>query len=359
MTGIEYARIISQTASAQSLCGYVFPCSLLLFALIVYTLFKEKNLNHIQTEQAKKVEITPVLAYTEEQVQTDAATDEDIVPVMKIEMNRKQETLAREPEIYHADRKNISIIEDDPLLSNYLTGIVGDHYNVVDVDDSENIIAAIQDKQPDLILIDILLSKINGIELCSKIKENDETSHIAVILLSATLSEEVRQKGIDAGADDYITKPFDHEYLLAHIDELCQKQSILQNLLLETVSDVLDLKTTPDKHFIDGLAGCIEMNMEELSMEELSTKMKLSKSLIYKKVKQLTGKSVVEFIRFVRLRKAAIMLVNSSFLIKEVAYKTGFNDMKYFRKHFKQQYGMNPVVFQKKLKIQTVDTDVA
>jgi YesN/AraC family two-component response regulator len=200
--------------------------------------------------------------------------------------------------------------------------------------------------QPDLIVSDIMMPEMNGIELCTKIKSDERVSHIPVILLTARSSEEQRLEGFKSGADDYITKPFNFEVLEARINNLLRRREKSQKTFRNTLEvKSSELQITPlDVKFIDNAVKCVEKNVSasDFSVEDLATELGISRAYVFKKILALTGKTPLEFIRTIRLQHAAQLLEKSQLSVREIAYKVGFNNPKYFTKYFKEHFHVLP-----------------
>jgi len=200
--------------------------------------------------------------------------------------------------------------------------------------------------QPDLIVSDIMMPEMNGIELCLKIKSDERVSHTPVILLTARSSEEQRLEGFKTGADDYITKPFNFEVLEARINNLLRQREKSQKIFRKTL-DVKssELQITPlDVKLVEDAVKCVEKNISSpnFSVEDLGTELGISRAYVFRKIQALTGKTPLEFIRTIRMQHAAQLLEKSQLSVREVAYKVGFNNPKYFTKYFKEQFNMLP-----------------
>jgi signal transduction histidine kinase/DNA-binding response OmpR family regulator/ligand-binding sensor domain-containing protein len=250
------------------------------------------------------------------------------------------------------DSKRILIVDDNPQIRNYLKRILSPKYRITVAESAEAALAIIRKVQPDLIISDVVMGDMNGVAFCKHIKTDEELKHIPVILLTGGTSEEVKLKGAEAGADDYITKPFDNDYLLARINGILTRRESVQNYLLNSVTkNVASSKLSDeDKKFIDRIVEVIDSNLDEenFNVKDLAIVLGMSHSLVYKKIKKITDKSASEFIRNVRLRKVATLLITTDLQISESASIAGFRDIKYFRKQFQQFYDMNPSEFRKK-----------
>lgn len=250
------------------------------------------------------------------------------------------------------DGKNILVVDDNPQIRNYLKQILAPQYRITTAESAENALEIIRKVQPDLIISDVVMGDMNGVAFCKHIKTDDELKHIPVILLTGGTSEDVKLKGAEVGADDYITKPFDNDYLLARINGILARRDSVQNYLLNSVTkNVASPKLSDeDKKLIDRIVEIIDTNLEveHFNVKDLAGELGMSHSLVYKKIKKITGKSVSEFTRNVRLRKVATLLITTDLQISQAASVAGFGDIKYFRKHFQLFYDMNPSEFKKK-----------
>ena len=250
------------------------------------------------------------------------------------------------------DAKSILIVDDNPQIRNYLKLILSPKYHITAAENAEDALTIIKKVQPDLVISDVVMGEMNGVAFCKHIKSDEELKHIPVILLTGGTSEDVKLKGAEVGADDYITKPFDNDYLLARINGILTRRDSEQNYLLNSVTKkTTNLKLSDeDKKLIDKIVDIIDANLdvENFNVNDLAIELGMSYSLVYKKIKKITGKSVSEFSRNVRLRKVATLLITTDLQISEAASIAGFGDIKYFRKHFQQFYNLNPSEFKKK-----------
>jgi YesN/AraC family two-component response regulator len=186
------------------------------------------------------------------------------------------------------------------------------------------------------------------------VKGNPELTHIPVILLTSSLEEDIKLKSIKCGADDYITKPFDKTLLLARIENIFKSRNALQQYFLDTIT--LQKSTSKVdaeyKAFLNKCIAIVEANLdkEDFSIKMLSKEIGMSHSGLYKKIKLVSGLSANAFIRFIRLRRAAVLLLTTNTNIHEAAFQVGINDIKYFRQQFRKLFGMNPSEYIKQYK---------
>lgn len=243
--------------------------------------------------------------------------------------------------------KTVLVVEDNEDFSHFLSQELGRIYNKVLTakDGIEGAIMA-EAENPDIIVSDVMMPRMSGTDMCRRIKENIETSHIPIILLTAWSTDEGRAAGYKAGADAYIAKPFDMEVLLARISNLLEKQEKRQRDFSHSIS--LDPKTvtdsSPDEDFLKEVIACIEKNIDnsEYTIDSLSTDIVMSRMSLYRKMKSLTGQTPADFIRMVRLKTAAKLLKEEKCTVSEACYRTGFASPQNFSKHFKEMFGVLP-----------------
>lgn len=208
-----------------------------------------------------------------------------------------------------------------------------------------------QEELPDLVISDVMMPQMDGNELCRLIKQDKRTAHIPVILLTARQNTESKLEGLQTGADDYVTKPFNMTILVLRIRkliELSRYHSVSQGMIDPSPSEIVI--TSLDEKLIEKAIKYVEDNMSrsELSVEELSRELGMSRVHLYKKLLQITGKTPIEFIRVIRLKRAAQLLRESQLHVSEVAFEVGFNNPKYFSRYFKDEFGVLPSVYQEK-----------
>jgi signal transduction histidine kinase/ligand-binding sensor domain-containing protein/DNA-binding response OmpR family regulator len=245
----------------------------------------------------------------------------------------------------------ILLVEDSEDFLFYLKDNLGEYYNIITAVNGKEGWQKTLSGHPDIVVSDIIMPGATGIELCHKIKNDRRTKHIPVVLLTALTGEEQQLRSIETGASDYLTKPFNFEILLSKIKNLLLQQQALRKTFTKKVEvqhaemNVENERT--DEKFVQNVLKIIEENVSnaDFSVEDLSRALFMSRSAVYKKLFILTGKTPIEYIRIVRLEKAARLLQKTNKTVAEVAYETGFNNPKYFSRYFKAQFGVLPSTY--------------
>lgn len=247
------------------------------------------------------------------------------------------------------DRRTILLVDDHPDMCYFLQEILQGYYRVVVAYDGEEAWEKILGTMPDLIISDVMMPKINGLALCERIKEDEQTNHIPIMLLTAKTADIHKIEGLSSGADVYLTKPFSVDILLLHVQNILVSKDALrkkysQQLILEPLAIATDTK---EAHFLQKLLGIIESNIEDAAfgVPELAREIGMSKSVLYNKMQAITDLSVANFIKSIRLHKAAIYLREGRCSVAEVAFSVGFNDRKYFSKEFRKQFNQSPSIY--------------
>jgi len=258
----------------------------------------------------------------------------------------REEEERQDASVSPEDSFSILIVEDDDELRDYMKKEMSRHYKVTTARNGQEALERVRKELPDLVLADVAMPRMNGRQLCVSIKSQPATSHIPVILLSALDSKEHILKGLEAGADDYVTKPFDSSILIAKIENLIGNRKKLREKLLnpETGYTDADIKSDFDREFVKSITRILEENLSDsdLSVRMLYTQVGMSRTAFYHKLRSLIGISPAEFIRTIRLNKARELLRTGRYNVSEVAYMCGFSDAKYFSTAFKKQFGNSP-----------------
>ena len=199
---------------------------------------------------------------------------------------------------------------------------------------------------PDLIITDVSMEPMDGNELCKKLKEDVRTSHIPIVMLTARVAVEQQLEGLESGADVYLTKPFNEQVLLKYVSNLIKSKELLrqkfsQKIFIEPMNIEIG---TVDKKFMANLMSVVESNLSnsEFSVNDICREIGMSITGLYRKFNALVNIPIAEYIKNVRLTKAAFLLTHDKFNITEIAWDVGFNDSKYFSKEFKKFYGVTP-----------------
>jgi len=251
-----------------------------------------------------------------------------------------------------SEKSTILIVDDNQEIRNYIKQLFKQSYTLFEAASGEEGLEVALKQIPDIIITDVVMKELSGVELCTKIKEEPALSHIPVILLTSSSSAEVKLKGIEGGADDFITKPFDKDILIARVSNLLKSRNNLQKYFFNEItlkSD--DSKVSGEyKEFLEKCIAITEkhLNNADFNIKTLADEIGTSHSALYKKVKSISGKSINEFIRYIRLRKAAELFANSDCNVNEAAFSVGFSDIKYFREQFSKLFGMKPSEYIKK-----------
>lgn len=244
------------------------------------------------------------------------------------------------------ENKTLLVIEDNSEFRNFLVEQLRPFYTVIEASDGEEGEKLAILRSPDLIVSDIRMPRQDGITLCIHLKSNIQTSHIPLILLTARNSDEAKIEGYEAGADSYISKPFSFEVLHIRIKKLIERQEKRQELFHKTieVSPSSITITSLDEELVKKALMYVEKNMDnpKYSVEDLSSDVGLSRVHLYRKLQFITGQNPINFIRSIRLKRAAQYLINTQYNISEIADLVGFNTIKYFNKHFKEEFGTTP-----------------
>ena len=245
---------------------------------------------------------------------------------------------------YDSSKSSVLIIDDNADIRSYVHGLLHSDYTVIEAADGSEGIRKAMKYVPDLIISDVMMPGIDGIECCRRLKSELQTCHIPVILLTACSLDEQRIQGYDGGADSYISKPFSSQLLLARVRNLIDSHRRLKQFFGDgqtlAKEDVCDM----DKDFVEKFKALIDAKMGDsgLNVEDLGKDMGLSRVQLYRKIKSLTNYSPNELLRIARLKKAASLLASSDMTVAEIGYEVGFSSPSYFTKCYKEQFGESP-----------------
>lgn len=250
-------------------------------------------------------------------------------------------------EDFDADRPLVLIIDDNNGMRAYLRSILKDKYNVSEAANGQQGLERARREVPKIVVCDVMMPVMDGLEFTRRLKQDTATSHIPVILLTARSLTEQRTEGYDCGADSYITKPFSGSMLLVRIDNLLRSRVMLRSIFSGDSQKEEEEKQslgTQDQSFVGRLRDIIQRNMSDsdFSVERLGAEIGLSRVQLYRKVKALTGQTPVEILRKARLEKARLMIEKTNLSISEIAYEVGFTAPSYFNKCYKDEFGVSP-----------------
>lgn len=268
----------------------------------------------------------------------------NLLPLVDIDINAIDEESA------DPDAPIILVIDDNADIRNYVSALLSKEYRVLTAAEGETGLRLAARYVPDVVICDVMMPGMDGIECCRRLKSEVQTSHIPVILLTACSLDEQRIQGYDGGADSYISKPFNSQLLISRIRNLLANRYRLKQFFGDSPmiekGDINDL----DKDFVSRFRTLVEGRMKDtsLNVEELGRDMGMSRVQLYRKLKSLTNYSPNELLRRMRLRKAASLLVATDMTVAEVAYEVGFSSPSYFTKCYKEEFGENPTEKRKK-----------
>ncbi len=245
-----------------------------------------------------------------------------------------------------ASRPVLLVVDDNDDIRNFIAENLEDQYKIIQASNGKMALKKVLEENPDLIISDIMMPGMDGITLCKRLKADEKTSHIPLILLTASSSDTNRLKGLTTGADDYVQKPFNIFVLKARLQNLLTtrqrfREKYSKEITLEPTNTIIN---SSEAGLLDDIIAIIEKHMEDtdFNVSVLCRELGISRPQLYRKLQSLTGQSVNEFVRTIRLKRAAQLLRQGNLKIAEVAYHVGFNDPQYFSRCFKKQFGVSP-----------------
>lgn len=275
------------------------------------------------------------------------------------EVIEEDDTIKMQSAEEESRQSTILLVDDNYDFLKFLSESLSKQYHILKASNGKQALSILKKEDADLIISDVMMPEMDGLELCSNIKKDIRYSHIPIILLTAKASEEHQLEGLETGADDYITKPFNMEVLKLRICKMIEmnikRQEIFnQEIKIEPSRITI---TSLDQQLIEKAIAIVEDNINEteFSVEELASSLNISRSYFYKKMIKITGKKPIEFIKTIRMKRAQQLLTESQMQISEIAYILGYNSPKVFSKHFKDEFNISPSEFirQHSRKIQT------
>lgn len=249
---------------------------------------------------------------------------------------------------------SVLVVEDNLRVRAYLVELLAPSYQVYDASNGQEALELALEVIPDMVVSDVMMPVMDGITFCHRLKNDMRISHIPVILLTARALTDSIIEGLESGADDYLTKPFDERVLLARINNILQtRREIRKRVCREMILNPQDVSlNTQDGIFLSRLVGYIEEHIEEADFNiiQMAAEMAMSHSNLYKKVKALTGMSVIGFVKDFRLKRAAQLLAQNALNITEIAYTVGYSERRHFSQDFKRKFNLTPKEYAEKHK---------
>lgn len=292
-----------------------------------FTLSLSLGCSHLNSEEIE--EDSPVNIH--------ASTPYTTLPVLPTQVNGEDHSI-------HAF--TVLIAEDNSDLRFYIRDHFSKQYTILEAADGEEALALAMDKIPDLIISDLMMPKLDGIQLCKKLKSNEKTSHIPIIILTAKTNSETKIEGLETGADDYIGKPFAMNELEVRMHNLIETRKKLQEKYARQMTmQPGEVKiTSMDERFLKKIMDVVENHIADTSfgVELFAREVAMSQVQLYRKLTALTAHSPNDFIRHIRLQRAAELLKKKAGNVTEVAYQVGFNNLSYFSKCFRETFGVSP-----------------
>ena len=249
---------------------------------------------------------------------------------------------------------HLLIIEDNPDMRLHITNEFKDIYKVIEAHNGTAGIEKALEEIPDAIICDVMMPGMNGYEVCRKLKQDERTSHIPILMLTAKSSEQHTLEGFESGADDYVAKPFSSAILKARIKSLIDSRELLRKKFIKdpfaAIKDFSPSKT--DEVLLKKAYAIVEKNLgnPDFEVSDFAYEIGMSRTQLYRKINAVAGQTVREFIRIIRLKKAAELLVSSDMNITEIADRVGFGSQSYFTTSFTEYFGINPSKYVEKNK---------
>ncbi len=306
----------------------------------------------VESELGKGTTFTVLLHTGKEHFGSDVDFIAEETPVSRtpkeLTFEDKMDQLEQEQESRHT----VLVVDDSKEMRQFLSNILGRDYNILTAADGEEAELIVRTKPVDLVVTDLMMPNIDGLELTQFIKKNKDLDFIPVILLTAKTAIESRLEALNEGADDYVTKPFEPEYLRARVHNLLAQREQLEQSYRQRLMRLEPQKndeTIPGDTFLAKLLDAMDKQLDNntLTVDELVEEMNMGRTVFFNKLKSMTGLSPVEFIREMRIKRAAQLLEENKYNITEITYMVGMNDSRYFAKCFKNTYGVTPSEYRK------------
>lgn len=344
----QQANIFKRYTRGNNAVNYQIPGSGVGLMLTYQLVELQKGKIKLDSEEGKGSTFKLMFPLGKSHLQSHQILDKKVVveptEQLALPMLNQVETITQTTE--NTQTHTILIVEDNPELQSYLADSLSVSYNVLVADNGEQGLEIAKDENPNLIISDVMMPKMNGMEMCKLLKADIETSHIPVILLTSLNNTNYKVEGIQLGADVYLEKPFEIDVLKAYIKNLIAIREGLKGKLKAKKLKVnkADFPNPIDHEFIEKIKTIVLENLEneQFSVEVLCRMLLMSRPVLYRKVKALTGQSIQQFTNAIKLNKALELLKTDDYTISDVAYMTGFANPKYFSTSFKKHFGMSP-----------------
>lgn len=284
-----------------------------------------------------------------------------LLPINQLQQDKREDETIPEKEYNNTDNAPYSIllVDDNPDFISFLSDTLSSKYRILTAENGVNALKIVEEDDIDLIVSDVMMPVMDGLQLCSTLKNDIRYSHIPIILLTAKVNDEHQQEGLAIGADDYITKPFSVEILKLRIEKQITRNKEQHSLFDKQMEiEPSKITITPlDQQFISNAIAIVENNIENpnFSVDELSIHLNISRGYLYKKMVKIIGKKPIEFIRIIRLKRSRQLLAESQMQISEIAYMLGYNSPKLFAKHFKEEFKITPSDYLRKVNKESND----
>ncbi len=276
----------------------------------------------------------------------------DYFSALNIKTSWIRDNLDKNEHPYNKDLETILLVEDNFEVRQFIKEIFIGDFNILEATNGQEGIHQAKLNQVNVIISDVMMPEMDGMQMCDLLKSDIVTSHIPVILLTARTSSKMQKRGYEKGADVYLTKPFEGAILKQQVFNIIRsRQSLIEKFRKDVLLEPKEITVvSTDEAFLKKAMAIIEDNLSttDFNVNSFIEKMYMSQSVLYRKIKALTGQSISEFIRSIRLKKASHLILESNMTISEIAYEVGFNDLKYFRKCFKETFKVTPSQYRKK-----------
>lgn len=297
----------------------------------------------VSSEEGKGTFFTVLLPI--EKIETRNVETDDLV--LKTKKGRSKQKSFEHKKIDLRKLPRILVVEDNQDMRQYLSGVLSKAYHLLEAKNGALGLNMAFSLVPDLIITDLMMPKMDGIELCKKLKTSIETSHIPIIMLTARAGVENRIEGLETGADDYLTKPFNAAELLVRVKNLIEQREQLKGYYSNIEFKMNPAKVTTaslDEKFLNGLLSLLESEHSNpgFGVPQMQQSLAMSKTQLHRKLKALTNETPGELLRNFRLKRAAQLLSQKSDTVTQIAYQVGFNNLSYFAKCFKELHGVPP-----------------